>query len=864
MPALNKDQASADLAAARSEMLDEVPPATYYVAPPASNDGVEESTPHVTRISFSGTTEQPNPSKILSGRKWSSRLLGGLSRKDSLEYDASRVKGVTITHASYGSRKLPWSLTLTLAYQTIGVVYGDLGTSPLYVFAAIFSDRIPTKTEVYGSLSIILYTFTLLPLIKYVFIVLRANDNGNGGTFALYSLLCRHAKILVSQNQGPEDSEVSSYNLPTPSRPLKRSNRMKEALQKSPFLRNGLLTIAVLGTCMVIGDGVLTPSISVLSAIQGIKTAVPSVSQTIVVIITCVILVLLFCLQRFGPDKVGYLFSPIVLTWFFSIGVIGLYNIVKHDPSVFRAFNPWYIILFFKTDKYRAWVSLGGAVLCITGTEAMFADLGHFSVRAIQVAFTSIVYPCLLLAYIGQAAYLTVNPGDVAETFFKSIPKPVYWPMFAVSTGAAIIASQAMISATFAIVYQAMTLGCFPRVRVVHTSKKYPGQIYIPEMNWLLMILCVAIAAGFQNTNQIGNAYGVAVNADMIITTNLLTLVMLMIWQTPLYLALGFWCCLSSVELLYFSSVLNKIPQGGWVPVVFVVIFSMIMYTWHYGRVKKYSYEVHHKVSMDWVLRLGSNLGMARVPGIGLVYTELAQGVPTIFTHLINNLPAMHAILVFVCIKYLPLPNVPDEERFLVRRLGPKQYRMYRCAVRFGYMDVMENEDKFENLLIQCLSDFIKNEMSPSDSKADGRFDGKYDGKFDGKDFAVPHDSRIQIEEVPNSTTMVPMNLVEASKQLPKRFDSQSSLDGISNMQLSTNVDSSLEDELNMLETSRQAGIVYLLGRTEIKASKESSALKKFVIDAAYNFLQRNSRSSIVYLNIPYSKLLQVGMIHNI
>lgn len=351
---------------------------------------------------------------------------------------------------------------------------------------------------------------------------------------------------------------------------------------------------------------------------------------------------------------------------------------------------------------------------------------------------------------------------------------------------------------------------------------------------------------------------GVAVTADMIITTNLLTIVMVMIWQKPLYVAFAFWGTLSSVELLYFSSVLFKIPQGGWVPLVFVAIFSLIMYTWHYGRVKKYSYEVHHKVSMDWVLGLGSNLGMARVPGIGLVYTELAQGVPTIFSHLISNLPAMHSILVFVCIKYLPLPNVPDEERFLVRRIGPKQFRMYRCAVRFGYMDVRDDDSKFEDLLMDCLSNFIKTEMSPVDFKGDGKVTAA----------TFSHESHIHIEEPDDcGTALTPMNLAEVSKKVqPKGFGSQNSLEGVHHLNLSAqNGDStSLDEELALLDTARHAGIVYLLGKTEIKATKDSSAFKKFVIDQAYHALQRNSRSSIVYLNIPHSRLLQVGMIHNI
>ncbi|KAL2612180.1 hypothetical protein R1flu_023872 [Riccia fluitans] len=742
-------------------------------------------------------------------RKFSSRF--GMRRMDSMEIEASRVKAMEGN--GHGNQNLPWSLTLTLAYQTIGVIYGDLGTSPLYVFASTFPNKPPTEKDVLGSLCLIIYTFTLIPLLKYVFIVLRANDHGNGGTFALYSLISRFAKFSVSPNQIPEDQEVSAYKLKMPNSKMKRSQKMKEAFQKHLWLRNVIVTVAILGTCMVIGDGVLTPSISVLSAIQGIKVNKPELSQNVVVIVTIIILFILFNLQRFGTDKVGYMFSPVVLIWFISIALIGIYNIVTKDPSVFRAFSPYYIYDYLARNKKQGWISLGGIVLCLTGTEAMFADLGHFSVKAVQIAFTTLVYPCLLTAYIGQAAYLLKHPEDVSQTFYNSIPNKVYWPMFVVATGAAVIASQAMIFATFAVVAQAMTLGCFPRVKVVHTSKRLAGQIYIPELNWLMMVLCIAIAAGFQNTTQIGNAYGVAVVSVFFVTTNFVTLIAVMIWQVPLWIALPIYFTIGSVELTYFSSILYKVPKGGWVPLLFVTIFFSVMYTWHYGRQKIYEYEVQNKVSLDWVLGLGANLGITRVPGIGLVYSELAQGVPTIFSHLISNLPAMHEILVFVCIKNLPVPNVLDEERFLIRRIGPKQFRMFRCAVRYGYRDLDARDttvhEEFEKQLTESLANFLRTE---SETVQEGSV---------GSDLSeLQKEIAVEVENVNGKRVPSPM-VMEAAKRLSQGspYDSEDSLSetGIKPMDLRSpqNAESTVDEELLLLDASNHAGVVYLLGHTE-------------------------------------------------
>ncbi|KAG2688019.1 hypothetical protein I3760_09G074400 [Carya illinoinensis] len=419
-----------------------------------------------------------------------------------MDEEAGRLRNM------YREKKFSALLLLRLAFQSLGVVYGDLGTSPLYVFYNTFpSGEVKDPEDVVGALSLIIYSLTLIPLLKYVFVVCRANDNGQGGTFALYSLLCRHAKIKTIPNQHRTDEQLTTYSRST-FHEHSFAAKTKKWLEKYAFRKNALLILVLVGTCMVIGDGILTPAISVLSSVGGIKVVQPGMNNGVVVLVAVIILIGLFSMQHYGTDRVGWLFAPIVLLWFLVIGGIGIFNIWKYDSSVLKAFSPLHIFYYFKRRGKEGWVSLGGIMLSITGTEALFADLAHFPVSAIQIAFTMVVFPCLLLAYSGQAAYIMDNKTHVHDAFYLSIPESIYWPVFLIATAAAIVASQATISATFSIIKQALALGCFPRVKVVHTSKKFLGQIYVPDINWILMILCIAVTAGFKNQSQIGNAYG--------------------------------------------------------------------------------------------------------------------------------------------------------------------------------------------------------------------------------------------------------------------------------------------------------------------------------------------------------------------
>ncbi|GER54835.1 potassium transporter family protein, partial [Striga asiatica] len=688
------------------------------------------------------------------------RLIKKPKRVDSFDVEALEIAGA---HGHHMKDDSVWA-TIALAFQTLGVVYGDMGTSPLYVFSEVFSKvPITSDVDVLGTLSLVMYTIALIPLTKYVFVVLKANDNGEGGTFALYSLICRYANVNLLPNRQPADEHISSFKLKLPTPELERALNIKEVLEHRSYLKQALLLLVLMGTSMIIGDGILTPAMS-----------------DALVITSIVILVVLFSIQSFGTSKIGFMFAPALALWFFSLGSIGIYNLFKHDITVVRAINPFYIYLFFKKNSTKAWSALGGCVLCITGAEAMFADLGHFSVPSIQIAFTTVVFPCLLFAYMGQAAYLIKHPHSAERIFYDSVPEGLFWPVFVTATVAAIIASQAMISASFSCVKQAMALGCFPRLKIIHTSRKLMGQIYIPVINYFLMVMCIIVVAVFRSTTHIANAY--------------VTLVMLLIWQTSLLSALSFLLLFGSAELVYLSAVLTKIAEGGWVPLAFASFFLSVMYAWNYGSVLKYHSEVRAKIPTNLMLELGSSLGTMRVPGIGLVYNELVQGIPSVFGRFLLDLPAIHSTIVFVCIKYVPVPVVPQEERFLFRRVCPRDYHMFRCIARYGYKDVRKEDHRaFERLLVESLEGFLRQEA---------------------RELAL-----------------------ELEGDLHR--------------------DSGVEYELAELREASESGFTYLLGDGDVRAAKDSFFFKKLVVNYFYAFLRRNCRGGAATMRVPRMNIMQ-------
>ncbi|XP_042441991.1 potassium transporter 7-like [Zingiber officinale] len=811
-----------------------------WVARDEEDDSNEEEDDSSRRRSYESDEEEENVEQ---------RLIRTGHRIDSFDVEALEVHGA---HRNDFENATP-GRHIVLALQTLGVVFGDVGTSPLYTLDVMFNKYpLVQQEDVLGALSLVLYTLILVSLVKYIFVVLWANDDGEGGTFALYSLICRNAKASLLPNQLPSDARISSFRLKVPSPELERSLKIKEHLEKSLMLKKLLLILVLFGTAMVIADGVVTPAMSVMSAFNGLKVGISSIEQEEVVMISIASLIVLFSVQRFGTSKVGLAVGPALFIWFCSLGGFGIYNLLKYGTFVLRAFNPLYIYYYYKRNPTEAWLSLGGCVLCITGSEAMFADLCYFSVRSVQLTFVFLVLPCLLLGYLGQGAFLLENLTQNEQVFFSSIPRGAFWPVFFIATIAALIASRAMTTATFSCIKQSIALGCFPRLKIIHTSRKFMGQIYIPVINWFLLVFCVAFVVSFGSIYKMGNAYGIAELGVMIMTTILVTIIMLLIWQINIMIVFCFLTFFLGLELLFFSSVLGSVVDGSWVMLVFAGVLFMIMYIWNYGSKLKYETEVKQKLSMDLILDLGCSLGTIRAPGIGLVYNELVRGIPAIFGHFLTTLPAIHSMILFVCIKYVPVPVVPQTERFLFRRICPKSYHMFRCIARYGYKDVRkEHHQTFEQLLIESLEKFVRREAQERSLESDEDADTDFEKEDSSTNILVAPNGSVYSLGVPLLSGYGPID--KASSEASTSFDEPRD-------ECLTEAHFSLERELSFIHKAKESGVVYLLGHGDIRARKESWFIKKLVINYFYAFLRKNCRRGIASLSVPHTNLMQVGM----
>ncbi|RDY06289.1 Potassium transporter 1, partial [Mucuna pruriens] len=513
---------------------------------------------------------------------------------------------------------------LTLAYQSLGVVYGDLSTSPLYVYKTTFSGKLSLKEddeEIFGVLSFIFWTFTIIALFKYIFIVMSADDNGEGGTFALYSLLCRNGRLSILPNQQSTDEKLSTYATEDCADTW-QSSLLKLFFEKHPAIRKGLLVFVLLGTCMAIGDGVITPAISV----SGVKVKISELHDNYVIMVSCVILVGLFSIQHHGTHRVAFLFAPVVATWLLCISGIGIYNIFNWNPKIYHALSPIYMVKFIKTTGIEGWLSLGGVVLSITA--------------------------------------------------------------------------------------------------------------------------CIC-----------------------------------------------------------------KVPEGGWISLVLCFIFMCVMYTWNYGTMKKHQFDVENKISMNRMLSMGPSLGMVRVPGVGLMYSNLASGFPAMFGHFVTNLPAFHQVLVFVCVKSVQVPHVSETERLVIGRVSSKELGMFHCIIRYGYKDIQQEKYNFENKLISAIIQFVESEEESITHELPAN-----DGNSNVEDLGV---------------------MVNGDDHPEKSF---------------------YKDESLQIMRAKEFGVTYILGHSLAKAKNSSSILKKFAIDIAFAFLSKNCRESDAVLDVSHTSLLEVGM----
>jgi KUP system potassium uptake protein len=539
------------------------------------------------------------------------------------------------------------SSLLALSVGAVGVVYGDIGTSVLYAMKEVFgSGHVPfTPDNVYGILSIFFWTLTIIISLKYVSLILRADNNGEGGLVAMLALA-------------------------------------STAVKDKPRLHSVMLVVGIFGTCLFYGDGVITPAISVLSAAEGLEVISPDFKR-FVMPMTLVILFGLFAVQKHGTAGIGKFFGPITLVWFAVISALGVMHIAA-EPAIVWAMSPHYAINFIIEQPGTTFIILGAVVLCVTGGEALYADMGHFGKQPIRLAWFVVVMPSLTLNYFGQGALLLRNPDAVANPFFNMAPDWALIPLVILATAATVIASQALISGAFSVTKQVIQMGFLPRMQIDHTSEHDTGQIYIPLVNWGLFAVIVLAVAMFRSSSNLAAAYGIAVCTDMLITTVLTFFVIRYSWKYPLWLCLMATSAFLVVDLAFWASNLLKLTEGGWFPLVIAGAILVIMLTWRDGRALLR--KVNRAHSMDLQVFLDSLFFSppVRVEGTAVFMSTQYGMVPNAFLHNLKHNKVLHDTNVFVTVQSHEVPYIPVAERLTVKSMGNSSWEV---VIHYGFMD---------------------------------------------------------------------------------------------------------------------------------------------------------------------------------
>lgn len=542
-----------------------------------------------------------------------------------------------------------------LIIASLGVVFGDIGTSPLYTVQTVFDPGDPhpvavTRDHVLGIASLIFWSVTVVVTVSYVLLVMRADNDGEGGIMALITLIRR-----------------------------KVPGRGRTKLL--------LAALGIFGASLFLGDSMITPAISVLSAVEGLKVASPSLDH-LVVPITAAVIVVLFMAQRLGTAAVGRLFGPVMLVWFAVIGACGVRGVTMH-PEVLKALSPTYALNFFFTDFSTAFFALAAVVLAFTGAEALYADMGHFGRVPITRAWLALVFPACMLSYLGQGALILDNPANISSPFFLLVPSWGYWPLLFLATLATVIASQAVISGAFSVAHQAVQLGYLPRLRIVHTSEETIGQIYVPWINWLLMVSVLTLVFTFESSVSLAFAYGVAVTGTITITTLLFFYVVRHQWRKPLWLVVLGGGGLLAVDLLFLGANLTKITHGAWLPLLIGVITFTVLTTWQRGRELVTDRREREEGPLrDFIDDLHlRRYPVGRVPGTAVFLNRATETAPLAMRASVEHLHALNERVVILTVETQPVPHVPLADRLSVDDLGYSDDGITHVRARFGYMD---------------------------------------------------------------------------------------------------------------------------------------------------------------------------------
>lgn len=561
-----------------------------------------------------------------------------LASDDSGAKDASEAEPSQLHHPGAG--------TLALTIGALGVVYGDIGTSPIYAFrealVASSGSGVADREDILGVLSLIIWALTVIVTIKYIVFVLRADNKGEGGTLSLMALA-------------------------------------RGAFAQRP---SWILLMGMLGASLFYGDAVITPAISVLSAVEGLKVVTPAFDPYVVPL-TLLILAGVFAVQRFGTASVASVFGPVTGLWFLAIGASGVVHIVD-DPEVLYAINPYYGVMFLLDSPEVAFVTIGAIFLAVTGAEALYADLGHFGRRPIVVAWLSIVFPCLLLNYIGQGAFVLSHDGVVGHPFFEMNEGWALVPMVALATAATVIASQAVITGAFSLTRQAVQLNLLPRLEILHTSETQSGQIYMPRVNMLLGIVVFMLVLGFEESSNLAAAYGISVTGNMLVTTVLLAVVMLKIWKWPLAVVVPLTAVFAFIDIGFFLSNIVKVLEGGWASLAVACTLILIMATWVRGSRYLFDKTRKNEIPLAFLSEQLAKKPPVTVPGTAVFLTGDPLSAPTALMHSLKHYKVLHEHNVILSVVTAQQPKVPDEERARIEKLNDL---FMRVTLNFGYME---------------------------------------------------------------------------------------------------------------------------------------------------------------------------------
>jgi KUP system potassium uptake protein len=535
------------------------------------------------------------------------------------------------------------------ALAALGVVFGDIGTSPLYTIRECFSEPYGlnvNEPHLLGILSLIFWSLVVVIVVKYIFWISKANNNGEGGIIALLSML-----------------------MPKPG---------GTAIFRSRYV----ILIGLVGCALLFGDGVITPSLTVLSALEGLEVATP-IFQPYILPLSVAILIAIFWAQRGGTARIGALFGPLLLLWFLSIAAVAIPWLLA-QPRVFMAISPYYAVSFFMENGSKAFFVLGAVVLCVTGGEALYADMGHFGRRPIKYAWYCVVLPSLVLNYFGQGALiLDQGPSALANPFFKMVPPWFLYPMVLIATIAAIIASQALITGLFSVTHQTIQLGYLPRMQIIHTSERTEGQIYLPGVNRLMLVCCIFLVAMFRSSSNLTGAYGIAVTGTMVCTTGLFYLVTTRLWKWSHRFALLVTAPIMLVDLVFFTSNIAKFWDGGWFPIMVAVLVLIVMLTWREGRKLLSQAMLAKALPLDTFIALIRAQRPYRVPGTAMVMTANRDIAPPVLLHHLKHNQVLHEQVVLVTVLVKHQPYVPADDRLEISTLGEG---LVRAIARYGYI----------------------------------------------------------------------------------------------------------------------------------------------------------------------------------